>query len=43
MRVEMEMSAVDRFSDLLGAISQLEATEPGRTALEALASYESCG
>jgi hypothetical protein len=43
MRTELEMSSVDRFSDLLGAISQLENSEPGRNALEALASYDSAG
>ena len=43
MRTELQMSSVDRFGDLLGAISQLENNDPGRNALEALASYESAG
>lgn len=43
MNAMLEMTTVDRFGDLLGAVSVLENSEPGRQALESLASYESAG
>lgn len=43
MKGTVEMTTIDRFGDLLGAISTLENSEPGRQALESLASYESAG
>lgn len=43
MAVEREMTSVDRFGDLIGAIRTLEASEPGRQALESLSGYGSCG
>lgn len=43
MKGTLEMTTIDRFGDLLGAISTLENSEPGRQALESLASYESAG
>lgn len=43
MKGTLDMTTIDRFGDLLGAISTLENSEPGRQALESLASYESAG